>query len=175
MKSIVGVEDIFKNAGYTRRSKDFLSFPEGDKKKPDRELLAMLATEILLAREECLAASEGQIRLLMDNDQSPMHSPMVPDPNPYPQSTGFSHDSMLSLREYSIQPTVLPSQRVEPGSHQQQQQQKQYQQQQQQYQQQQQTSPVPSSPVSGSSPSNPPIAKPRNRSLKKKRSDSTNR
>lgn len=75
MNNMIGVEDLFGLAGYTKRTRDFLSFPEGDKVKPDKNRLANLATEILLAREECLAAAEGKITLNLD--EQPLHVPGI--------------------------------------------------------------------------------------------------
>ena len=82
MKNVVGVEDIFKLAGYTKKSSHFLAFPEGNRTRPDRELLADLATEILLAREECSAAADGRIASLSASSQmgDPFH--------PHSRSTG---------------------------------------------------------------------------------------
>ena len=82
MKNVTGVEEIFSLAGYTKKTQGFLSFPEGDKQKPDRELLARLATEILLAREECSALSEGKITLLPDTHPS-TDPPLNPTPTRY--------------------------------------------------------------------------------------------
>ncbi len=157
MKNIIGVEDLFKTAGYTKRSRDSLSFPEGEKKKPNRQLLASLATEILMAREECLAAHEGRITLLIDDNEQ-QHSPIVSNPSHYTGHTQYENVSPSYRRAASYQRPVLPSQRQEPLEYQQQQQQ----------QQQQQRSPV----TATASSSNRPIPKPRSI---KKRPDSTSR
>ena len=118
MKNIVGVEDILTLAGYTKKTRDFLSFPEGDKKRPDRELLAQLATEILLAREECSAAADGRINLRIDEEQMegpPLDTaavPMLPvGVNPrtdvhYMRPMQNQYENVASHRHTSYQPPV---------------------------------------------------------------------
>lgn len=74
MNNMIGVEDLLGLAGYTKRTRDFLSFPNGDEVKPDRLQLANLATEILLAREECSAAANKQITLNLHDKHVPSGS-----------------------------------------------------------------------------------------------------
>ena len=102
LKNVSGAEEVFKLAGYTMRYGDFLLFPENKREAPDKPKLAELATEILLAREDCLAIAEKRIPPLESSmaprSSYPYHQIEKPHGTPRnlssqsPQMSPFSHN-----------------------------------------------------------------------------------
>ena len=92
---VKGSEDILDIAGYTKRSGDFRTFPEDKRHQPDRENLAMLATELLLARVECEGIVEKKYPKPEARSTQP-HPSIQPTYQPASPHTGMPqrhHDS----------------------------------------------------------------------------------
>ena len=118
LKTVSGAEEVFKLAGYTIRYGDFLLFPENKRDTPDKQKLAVLATEILLAREDCLAIAEKRTpppeSSMAPGSSYPRHQIEKPYETPgnlssqSPQMSPFSQNSISEHPARIYQPPNFP-------------------------------------------------------------------